>query len=149
MRLRVRFGGADVSYPGGTLAIAVLGAVGCAANKAPSSPAPAPLPGTEACVFSVNLDDWVVLDDSTLIVYAPLRKDAYLLKLFAPIIDLQFRQRLGFEDVEHNGQLCKGDYVVARGEIPQRMPITALRALTSAQAKQLIAASKQSGAVKQ
>ena len=137
-----------MSYPrwdSGHRGAGVLSAVPPAAL--PSTSAPAPLPGTEACIFTVNLDDWTVLDDSTLIVYAPLRKDAYLVKLFEPIIDLPFRQSLGFEDVEHNGQLCKGDYVVARGEIPQRTPITALRALTSAQAKQLIAASKQSGAV--
>jgi len=127
------------------LGLIILASIGCASNPSASQRqgAAAPLPGTEACIFTVNLYDWTVLGDSTLIVYAPLHRDAYLLKLFSPMIDLPFRQALGFEDVEHNGQLCKGDYVVARGEIPLRTPISSVRLLTPAEAKQLIAASKQ------
>ena len=125
------------------LSALVLLLAGCATNGAgtPHVPPP-PLPGTEACIFTVNLNDWTVIDNSTLIVYAPLRKDPYLVKLFAPIFDLQFRESLGFEDIEHNGQLCKDDYVVARGDSPLRTPITAVRALTPEQAKQMIAAAK-------
>jgi hypothetical protein len=121
----------------------MLTLVGCASNgaSAPHAPPP-PLPGTEACIFTVNLNDWTVIDNSTLIVYAPLRKDPYLLKLFAPIFDLQFRESLGFEDIEHNGQLCKDDYVVTRGDSPHRTPIIAVRSLTPDQAKQIIAAAK-------
>jgi hypothetical protein len=119
----------------------ILTLMSCATNEGGAPHAP--LPGTEACIFTVNLNDWTVIDNSTLIVYAPLRKDPYLVKLFAPIFDLQFRESLGFEDIEHNGQLCKDDYVVARGDAPQRTPITAVRALTPDQAKQIIAAAKQ------
>jgi hypothetical protein len=125
----------------------ILTCVGCATNGAGgphAAPPPPPLPGTEACIFTVNLNDWTVIDNSTLIVYAPLRKDPYLVKLFAPIFDLQFKESLGFEDIEHSGQLCKDDYVVARGEGPRRTPITAVRALTPEQAKQIIAAAKAS-----
>jgi hypothetical protein len=121
----------------------MLMVAGCATNGAGASRAPPPpLPGTEACIFTVNLNDWTVIDDSTLIVYAPLRKDPYLLKLFAPVFDLQFRETLGFEDVEHNGQLCKDDYLVERGDIPRRTSITAVRLLTPDQARQIIAAAK-------
>jgi hypothetical protein len=121
----------------------ILAFAGCATNGAgaPRTPPP-PLPGTEACIFTVNLNDWTVIDNSTLIVYAPLRKDPYLVKLFEPIFDLQFRESLGFEDIEHNGQLCKDDYVVARGDSPRRTPIIAVRALTPDQARQIIAAAK-------
>jgi hypothetical protein len=126
-----------------------LAFLACATNvpETPHAP-PAPLPGTEACIFTVNLNDWTVIDNSTLIVYAPLRKDPYLVKLFEPIFDLQFRESLGFEDIEHNGQLCKDDYVVARGDSPRRTPITAVRALTPDQAKQIIAAAKAADASK-
>jgi len=117
-----------------------LASLACASGGAPTPQrSSAPLPGTEACIFTANLYDWTVLDDSTLIVYAPLHREPYLVKLFAPMFDLPFRQTLGFEDTEHNGELCKGDYVVMRGEIPQRMSILSVRALTPAQAKQLIA----------
>ena len=126
----------------------ILSFVGCATNGAGAPHTPPPLPGTEACIFTVNLNDWTVVDNSTLIVYAPLRKDPYLVKLFEPIFDLQFRESLGFEDIEHNGQLCKGDYVVARGDIPHRTPIIAVRALTPDQAKQIIAAAKAADASK-
>lgn len=122
------------------MSLLALAIAGCATNATPSNNATAALPGKDACIFTVNLSDWVVLDESTLIVYAPLRKQPYLIKLFAPATGLQFRESLGFEDTEHNGQLCRGDYVVARGDIPQRMPISALREITPQQAKQLRAA---------
>jgi hypothetical protein len=123
--------------------------MGCATNGAGTARVPPPpLPGTEACIFTVNLNDWTVVDNSTLIVYAPMRKDPYLVKLFAPIFDLQFRESIGFEDIEHNGQLCRDDYVVARGDAPQRTPIIAVRALTPDQAKQIIAAAKQADSSK-
>ena len=134
-------------------ALAVLVATGCTAGGSSATHAPpAPLPGTEACIFTVNLYDWTVLDDKTLIVYAPVHKEPYLVKLFAPVFDLSFHETLGFEGVEHNGQLCKGDYVLVRGDMPQRMPISSIRSLTPDQAKQLIADSKQkpaAGASKQ
>ncbi|HEY3808566.1 MAG TPA: DUF6491 family protein [Steroidobacteraceae bacterium] len=122
------------------------GLAGCAATtaRAPHAP-PAPLPGTEACIFTVNLFDWTVLDDTTIIVYAPGNKQPYLVKLFAPIFDLGFHQTLGFEDVEHNGQLCKGDYVLVRGDTPERSSIDAVRRLTPDQAKELIANSRHGG----
>ena len=127
--------------------LALLAAAGCATSTAPTTQAP-PLPGTEACIFTVNLFDWTVLDDSTLIVYAPQGRDPYLVKLFSPVFDLPFRQALGFEDIEHNGQLCKGDYVVARGDAPSRTIISSVRALTPEQAKQMIAAAKHADASK-
>lgn len=98
----------------------------------------APLPGKPACIFSSSVQDWVVLDDQTLIVHAPLRKDPYLIKLFSPIIGLQFHESIGFLDGDHNGQLCStGDSIVVQGAQPQRSPILAVRLLTPAQATQL------------
>ncbi len=123
--------------------LAAAMAAGCMTGAAGSHPAAAPLPGTDACVFMREVSDWVVVDASTLIVYAPLRKDAYLLKLFEPIPELNFKERVGFEDSDHDGMLCGngGDYLVVRDDIgPQRVPIVAFRKLTSAEAKQLLPA---------
>lgn len=123
--------------------LAVLCALtGCkAGGSAATHPAP-PLPGTEACIFTADLYDWTVLDDSNLIVYAPGQHQPYLIKLFAPVFDLPFHERIGFEAVEHNGQLCKGDFVIVRGDMPSRTAITNVRLLSAAQAKDLIAASR-------
>ena len=122
------------------LALGALAAAGCATSRAPPGRAAAPLPGTDACVFISNISDWVVIDSSTMIVYAPLPKDAYLLKLFAPVPELDFKQRVGFEDSDHNGQMCgNGDDLVVRDEISaRRMPIVAFRKLTPEQARQLL-----------
>jgi Family of unknown function (DUF6491) len=126
------------------LALMALAAGGCASSRAPSARAAAPLPGIDACVFISSIDDWQVIDSTTMIVYAPLRKDAYLLKLFAPVQDLDFKQRVGFEDSDHNGQLCGfGDDLVLRDEIGERRtPIVAFRKLTPEQLHQLLPGTK-------
>jgi hypothetical protein len=118
------------------LALAALAASGLRQHRAASHPAAAPLPGTDACVFIRKVYDWVVIDASTLIVYAPLRKDAYLLKLFAPVQELDFKQRVGFEDSDHNGSCAAtAAILVVRDEIgPRRVPIVAFRKMTPEQA---------------
>ena len=125
-------------------ALCALAAAGCATRRAQPERTAAPLPGTDACVFISSVSDWVVIDSTTMVVYAPLRKDAYLLKLFAPVPELNFKQRLGFEDSDHNGQLCgNGDDLVVRDEISvRRMPIVAFRKLTPEQVKQLLPPAK-------
>jgi hypothetical protein len=123
------------------VALAALAAAACSTTATGSHPAAAPLPGTDACVFMSSVSDWVVVDASTLIVYAPLRKDAYLLKLFEPVPELNFKQRVGFEDSDHDGRLCGdgGDYLVVRDDAtPMRVPIVAFRKLTPEEAKQLL-----------
>jgi hypothetical protein len=89
--------------------------------------------------------DWTVVDQSTLIVYAPMPKDAYLLKLFEPVPDLNFKERVGFEDSAHTGMLCGNgaDYLVLWDDIgPRRVPIVAFRKLTPEQLKQFLPAVK-------
>lgn len=101
------------------------------------------LPGKPGCFWKANFQgDWTVLNDSTLIVRAPLRQDAYVIKLFEPVFDLGFRQRLGFVDREHAGQICNDgdDYLEVPGAQPPRVQITAVRALTSAEQSELLQA---------
>jgi hypothetical protein len=125
--------------------ICLLGAslfAGCASHPQPAPKAPEPehLPGKEACFWTNSISDWTVLDDSTLIVTAPLPKDAYLVKLFAPIPDLSFRQRLGFQsEAGEGGRFCRENgYVFELGPVPQRWPAVAVRALTPEEARQLL-----------
>jgi hypothetical protein len=100
------------------------------------------LPGKPGCFWTSDFEgDWTVLNDTTLIVRAPLPKDAYVIKLFEPVIDLNFKQRLGFEDKEHTGQICNnGDDYLVIPDWQRRVPITAVHALTMADQAQLLQA---------
>ncbi|HEX4023563.1 MAG TPA: DUF6491 family protein [Steroidobacteraceae bacterium] len=128
-------------------AIAVLTAVAtaCATTAQPAKPAAA-LPGKAACFFLVNFHgDWTVLDDSTLIVSTPPSPQAYLIKLFQPVVGLRFRQSLGFQDVEHTGQICNDsqDDLVVRGISQPPVPIVAVRLLTPTEQITLLKAAHQ------
>lgn len=129
-----------------SLAIALSGATAVLAGCATTPPATtAVLPGTAACIYATSLRDWQVLDNQTLLVHAPMGKDTYLIKLFAPVTTLGFQETLGFEDGDHNNQLCStGDAVLVGGSIPDRSPIAAVRLLTPEEAKTLLAAGKKS-----
>jgi hypothetical protein len=48
-----------------------------------------------ACFWKSNFQgDWTVLNDSTLILHAPLPKDLYIIKLFEPVPRLQTANQL-------------------------------------------------------
>jgi hypothetical protein len=101
------------------------------------------LPGKAACFWKSSFQgDWTVLNDSTLIVRAPLPKDAYVIKLFEPVFDLSFKQALGLEDRQHTGQICNDgdDYLVVPGWQPPQVPIVAVHALTMAEQNRLLRA---------
>jgi hypothetical protein len=105
------------------------------------------LPGKAACFWKSSFQgDWTVLDDSTLIVHAPLTQDAYVIKLFEPVFSLSFKQDLGFEDKEHTGQICNDgdDYLVVPGRQPPQVPIVAVHALTAAEQDRLLQAAGKS-----
>jgi hypothetical protein len=84
------------------------------------------LPGKPGCFWKSSFQgDWTILNDSTLIVHAPLPKDVYVIKLFEPVFNLSFKQDLGFEDKEQFGQICNNgdDYLVVPGWQPPQVPI--------------------------
>jgi len=134
----------------GAIYAVALGVTGCA--MAPPSPAVARLdhltsvenlPGKPGCFWKSNFQgDWTVLNESTLIVHAPLPKDAYVIKLFQPVFNLSFKQGLGFEDQEHTGQICNNanDDLLVPGWQPPQVPIIAVHALTKAQEDELLEA---------
>lgn len=101
------------------------------------------LPGKAGCMFTVNVRGWQVLDEQTLIVEAPSTSQRYLVKLFAPSTGLQFQEVLGFEDGDHNQQLCgQGDYLRVGRPMPQTTPIAAVRLLSKEEAEALLAAKR-------
>ena len=121
------------------LALLGLGLAGCASQPRTDL---AHLPGKDACFWTRTIFDWTVIDDSTVLVRAPSANDTYLLKLFAPIPGLKFHQVLGFQGGDGMpGQFCRQNgYVIARGPPgPDRLPVVAVRSITAAQAKQILA----------
>ena len=125
------------------LLIAVLSAASCATRSAQSQPAADGLPGTADCVWVLYIQNFDLIDPSTLIVYAPTPKDAFLVKLSQPVPDLNSHESVRFEAGHHDGRICgvDGDMLV-RTPSPQRVPVTAVRALTAAEVKQIKAAAK-------
>jgi hypothetical protein len=133
-------------------ALLALAAAGCASTGQPAPGSPAynlerltkleNLPGKAACFWKSNFQgDWTVLNDSTLIVRAPMPKDAYVVKLFEPVFNLSFKEGLGLEDREHTGEICSNgdDYLIVPGW-PSPVPIVAVHALTMAEQDQLLQA---------
>jgi len=101
------------------------------------------LPGKPGCFWKSSFQgDWTVLNDSTLIVHAPLPKDIYVIKLFEPVFSLSFKEGLGFEDREHSGQICNtgDDYLLVPGWQPPQVPIVAVHSLTTAEEERLLRA---------
>jgi hypothetical protein len=117
------------------------GAGVAAALESPSQKSAA-LPGTPGCFWLSNFDgSWTVLNDSELIVYAPLYSRPYLIRLFEPVPTLKYKERLGFADAEPSGMICNDtmdDLVVPHWQ-PNRIPIVAVRKLTVPQAERLLA----------
>ncbi len=58
------------------------------------------------CLFARQPSDWKVLDNQTLILWGPTQKDAYLVKLFAPVSEMRFAMTLAVIDDDHNGMIC-------------------------------------------
>ena len=99
------------------------------------------------CIFSRTIDSWTVLDNETLLIYAPSRKTPYLVKLFRPEYSLKSEFKLGFWDRDNDGQICdvSRDAIVVPGlgyGFASRIPIRSVQRIDVAEANELIAKSK-------
>lgn len=97
-----------------------------------------------SCVFTSTLDDYQPLDNERLLLWAPGRKQPYLVTLNFPSMDLKWGIQLGFEDHDRNGLICGfgSDAVVIRGAMPDRITIRSMERITPDEAKQLLASSR-------
>ena len=114
----------------------------CAHAQDKSDAKQIPLLGKPGCFYLRSFNDWTVLDESNLLVHAPLEKNGYQVKLFQPVSGLKFHVGLGFEDVEHTGRICdkSRDYLVVRDYTPPRIPVVAVHELTMDEQVQLLKA---------
>jgi hypothetical protein len=127
-----------------TLLIAALCATGCAWTRGESrgdaTGASDGLPGRAQCVHILYIENWEILDTSTLLVYAP---QPHLVKLSEAVPGLSSQDGIGFFAGKHNDQICgvAGDQLVRTPE-PKRVPIIATRIVKAGEVKQLKASSK-------
>jgi hypothetical protein len=139
----------------GAISLALFNLSGCAsthaqtpgAQRPPSAPVSEfPTIGTESCFWIRDVRHWDVIDPSTLIVYAPMPREAYLVKLLQPIPDLRFHLTLGFQDTDRMGRVCRIDsFVSVGGPFPWQAPVAAVRELTPDEVKLVKAAAKSKG----
>jgi len=94
------------------------------------------------CVFFRTIDNWQVLDDSSLVLWTSGDRDAYLVTLFRPSPELPFAIDLALQDGNRDGQLCAfgGDAVITDGPTSERLTINTLTKLSEKQLKDVLAA---------
>lgn len=98
------------------------------------------------CMFSRTISSWQVLDNETLIIWAPTRKNPHVVKLWRPVFGLKSEFTLGFQDGNNDGQFCDygRDAIVVDGPAgPERYSIRSIRRVEEAEAKELLAASRE------
>jgi hypothetical protein len=98
----------------------------------------------DACVFASSLNNFEVLDNERLILWAPGRKQPYLITLTIPSSDLRWGESLGFSDRDNDGMICGSgpDAVVVPRGSPQRIAIRSMEKLTAEQAQELLASAR-------
>ncbi len=92
------------------------------------------------CVFSRNINSWVVLDNQSLILYAPSKKHPFYAKLSRRSHNLKFTQTIGIYS-KFDNRFCPygGNALFIDGD---RYSLWAIKKLDKNTAKQLIAYSK-------
>lgn len=90
---------------------------------------------TNECVFSRTVHDWRALDSTNLVIWAPNRKEAYLVKLGFPLHDLKTEESLAVIDRNGDGRLCgfgMDEIVAGRGPFRERSTILGMERLDEA-----------------
>jgi hypothetical protein len=89
--------------------------------------------GTAGCFFRRQAQDFQVLDDRNLIVYAPGKSNAYHVQISPPAPELRFTNALAFES--RNTQICGyagDDLLLADGPASRQYSITGVWRLDEA-----------------
>jgi hypothetical protein len=59
-----------------------------------------------ACIFIRSVGQYRALDRSNVVIWAPGRRDAYLVELSMPLFSLESSFQLAMIDHDHDGRLC-------------------------------------------
>ena len=84
------------------LTIALLASIGTAG----ATSATTPKKDGNDCVFIRSVGQYRVLDRSNVVIWAPGRRDAYLLELSMPLFGLKSAMQVAMIDRDHDGRLC-------------------------------------------
>lgn len=114
----------------------------CATPPSPSEQQATAKPkrGMDTCVFNSALDDWQALDDNTLVVWGPSKRDAYKVSLSMPLMGLKFAHQLGFADGTRDGRLCsygRDAIILGNDSMAQRSSISYVEKLNAETLAQL------------
>jgi hypothetical protein len=124
---------------GGTIRLLVLASwlAGCAAPQTDTrAPRPTVKPGefgSSACFFARQAQDFRVLDDRNVIVFAPTKSQAYHVQISPSATALRFANRMAF--VSRNTQICGyagDDLLLAEGPGERRYSVTGVYRLDEA-----------------
>jgi hypothetical protein len=122
------------------VAALLVGLVGCAGapqngdgSAGEGDDTPLPLLGQNACFYYRQVQNFDVLDRSTLVIYAPNRRNAYLVKTSPPSTELRYADTIAFE--ARTGQVCgrAGDRLVLATGSSLRLSVVDVQRLTDAQ----------------
>lgn len=125
---------------GGLLLAAALG--GCAGQGASGDgmrKADAELAGQQACFYRRQVQDFRALDRTSLVVFAPTRRNAYLVQVSPPSNDLRFADALAFES--RSNQVCgrAGDALLLGAGTLRRYSVVDVRRLEPGQLDTVLA----------
>lgn len=97
------------------------------------------LSGQQACFYRRQAQDFQVLDRTSLVVFAPNRRNAYLVQVSPPSNDLRFVDALAFES--RSNQVCgrAGDALLLGAGTQRRLSVVDVRRLEPGQLDTVLA----------
>lgn len=121
---------------------------GCASTGSAAKPRE---PVFTDCLFRQTVDDWAPLDSQHLIIFGPVRQEAFLTRLFYPSPDLMFDVGVGIVDDDRDGRICGGsnDTVLfgPRSNMPGKIIIASMQKIDKATAEHLLTLTKDEDAL--
>lgn len=122
-------------------ALLAAGLVACAGPSGTKQDSAAEAPvsaGQQACFYRRQVQDFQVLDRSSLVVFAPSRRNAYLVKISPPANDLRMADAIAFDS--RSNQICgrAGDGLQIGTSAPRRYFVADVRRLEPGQLDALL-----------
>jgi hypothetical protein len=117
------------------IAALLAGSVGAAQAAATNPGKPS---GGNDCVFISSVGQYRSIDRDKLVIWAPGRRNAYLVELTMPLFGLESSWKMAVIDHDHDGRLCSWDRIGVRDlGHPESATIRSITRLDDAQLEAL------------